>query len=76
MLGLQAVQKPTGVCVNTKPPRTPFSPAVAPFRNRAQIVTPAKQITFANKFVPAYGERHGLIVSFLRRFQPRGVNER
>ena len=50
MLGLQAVQKGNGVCVDTKPPEA-LCFHLAPFRNRAQIVT--AKVTFSNNFSPA-----------------------
>jgi hypothetical protein len=47
MLGLQAIQKSNGVCVLTRS-RQALRFHLAPFRNRAQIVT--AKVTFSNNF--------------------------
>jgi hypothetical protein len=51
MLDLQAVQKSNSLCVHTKLPSI-FH--LAPFGNRAQIVT--AKMTFSNNFTPALCE--------------------
>ena len=50
MLGLQAVQKSNGVCVDTKPPSAPFSSQSLRLETVLQIVT--AKVTFSNNFTP------------------------